>query len=203
MLREGKVEKRGELMDAGRSFTWMFQQDGWIGKVIIGGLLLIIPIFGWLVVAGYIVRTLSNRVQGREELPAWDDWGDLLIKGLILTVVAIIYSLPGFVLSALRIPFLSALWSLVVYLVLPAGLLRYVTNGESFGAFFDFSWIISFIQENIGNYLLAFVLAIVAGIIAGFGIILLIIGVLFTSFWSSLVMADLYGQVYYLSPTKT
>ena len=190
-------------MDAGRSFTWMFQQDGWIGKVIIGGLLLLVPIFGWLVVPGYIVKVLSNRVQGREELPAWGDWGDLFMKGLILAVAALIYSLPGAVFSALRIPFLVGLWSLVTYFVLPAGLLRYVTNGESFGAFFDFSWIISFIQENIGNYLLAFVLAIVAGIIAGFGVILFIIGVLFTGFWAYLVIADLYGQAYYLSSSKT
>ena len=189
-------------MDAGRSFTWMFSQDGWIGKVLIGGLLFFVPIIGWLFIAGYGVRTLAAICEGDERLPEWNDWGDLLVKGLILWVASFLYSLPGLILQAIGLDLLSWLGSLAGQFVLAAGVIRWVTSGWNFASLFDFSWIIKFIQDNLSNYIVAFLLVLVAGIISVFGIILFIVGVVFTAFWASLVYAHLYGQVYRLSPTR-
>jgi len=66
----------------------------WLGRTIIGGLLavfsfLLIPAF---FVTGYLIRVLKTTVSGVDEPPAFDDWGDLFIKGLVGTVITIVYS---------------------------------------------------------------------------------------------------------------
>ncbi|MFW6320392.1 MAG: DUF4013 domain-containing protein [Halohasta sp.] len=71
----------------------------WLGRTIIGGLLaffsfLLIPAF---FVTGYLIRVLKTTVSGAEKPPAFEDWGDLFIKGLVGTVIAIIYSVVPFV----------------------------------------------------------------------------------------------------------
>lgn len=66
----------------------------WLGRTIIGGLLgifsvLLIPGF---FVTGYLIRVLETTVSGVDEPPAFDDWEDLLIRGLVGTGITIIYS---------------------------------------------------------------------------------------------------------------
>jgi hypothetical protein len=184
-------------MDAGRSFTYMLKQDGFITKLLIGGVLMFIPILGWACVAGYALRTMRAVSDGEDFLPEWTDWGDLFIKGLLVWVVSVVFELPGFILSMLGSPgrMLSGLWGIVVFVVLPAALLRFATR-DNFAAAFEFSAIIDFIKANSSNYILAIILGLVAGIIAGFGIILLVVGLAFTYFWASLVWSHLLGSVY-------
>jgi hypothetical protein len=184
-------------MDVGASFTYMLKQPGGIVKILIGGLLLIIPIFGACVVLGFMLRTTRGIASGDEQLPEWTDWGDLFVKGLIVIVAVFIYSIPSLILTRLGFlgAFLSFVWYIAMWVALPAAILRYAIT-ENFGAFFEFSAIIDFIKANASNYILAIVLALVAGFISGFGIILLLIGVLFTYFWASLVYAHLLGSVY-------
>jgi hypothetical protein len=184
-------------VDAGRSYTYMLKQPGGAGKLVIAGLLLFIPLLGWAIVAGYMVRTLRDVAHGREELPAWDDFGQYLVNGLLIWVGLLIYSLPGTILQTLDGigGLLGFVWSLAVFVVFPAAATRFAVNGD-FGAFFQFNDIWSYIQNNMNNYIMAVVLALVAGILAGFGVILFIIGVVFTIAWSMLVTAHLYGSVW-------
>lgn len=190
-------------MDAGRSFTWMLSQDGWVGKVLVGGLLFFVPIVGWILIAGYFLRTLRALAAGDEQLPAWDEWGDLFMKGLVVVAVGIIFGIPGAILQRIGLPFLSPLWSLLVQFVLPVALLHYLTSEENFGVFFDYQWMIDFIKANLNNCILAFLLVIVAELLAMLGLILLVVGVFFTLFWAGLVSSHLYGQVYRLNPATT
>jgi len=71
----------------------------WIGRIAIGGLLaafslLIIPAF---LLVGYLIRVLKTTVGGAEEPPAFDEWGDMFIKGIVGTAIGIIYSVIPFV----------------------------------------------------------------------------------------------------------
>lgn len=184
-------------MDVGRSFTYMLKQPGGVGKLIVAGLLLFIPIIGWAIVGGYMVRTLREVAQGDEQLPDWSNVGDLLTKGLLLWVGGFIYNVPGLVLGRAGDAggFLSFLWSIFVFVVLPAAIIRFALT-EDFGSFFQFGQIKTFIQDNLNNYIMAVVLALVAGFVAGFGIILIIVGVVFTIAWAMLVSAHLYGSVW-------
>ncbi|MHB0857453.1 MAG: DUF4013 domain-containing protein [Anaerolineae bacterium] len=95
-------------MNIGKAFRFMFDDEQWVQKLAIGGLLLllsIIPlvnIFTLLVIAGYGLRVLRNVAAGREPaLPNWDDWGGDFICGVHIGVALLIYSLPGILISGL------------------------------------------------------------------------------------------------------
>ncbi len=71
----------------------------WIGRIAIGGLLAIFSFFiipAFLLV-GYLIRVLKTTVGGIDEPPQFDEWGDLFVKGLVGTVISIIYSVVPFV----------------------------------------------------------------------------------------------------------
>jgi len=184
-------------MDAGTSFTYMLKQDRGITKLLIGGLLMFVPILGWALVGGYGLRTMRAIADGDDNLPEWTDWGELFIKGLLAWLISIAFDVPGLILGRLGSAgtFLSGLWGIVVLIVLPAALLRFATR-DTFAAAFEFSAIIDFIKANSSNYVLAVILGIVASIIAGFGVILLVVGLAFTYFWAVLVWSHLMGSVY-------
>ena len=86
------------------------------------------------------------------------------------------------------------MWALVIAAVSPAILVRYA-EVEEFMAGFRFSEIFDIITANLGNYIIVILLMWVAGLIASFGVILCVIGVIFTEFWSYLVVGNLLGQL--------
>jgi hypothetical protein len=184
-------------MDTARSYTYMLRQPGGLGKLLIAGLLLFVPLLGWALVGGYVVRTTRRVALGNEDLPEWTDFGALLVQGILAWVGLLIYGIPGTILGTLGGvgDTLSFLWGLVVLAVFPAAVTRYAVT-DDFGSFFKFEEIWRYIQDNLNNYLTAVVMALLAGIIAGFGIILLVLGVVFTIAWSMLAAAHLYGSVW-------
>ena len=216
------MHKEGENMDWGKSFTYMFDDKDWVTKVLIGGLLSLIPVVN-LVVVGYVLKALKNVAEGAEQpLPAWDDFGDYFMKGLVSVLGALVWAIPIFILAGITAvlswltgydsadttqvstPFVLCIWSmscvsglygLFLGLVLPAAFAQYAVRGD-FGAFFRFGDIFKFIKVNLGNYIVALLLACVAQFIGSFGVILCIIGAIFTQFWATLVGSHLFGQVY-------
>lgn len=213
-------------MDIGRSFTFMFDDEDWLKKLAIGGLLVLLSaipllnIFTALVVAGYALRVMQNVSKGVDTpLPEWDDWGGDWMKGLMVTLAFLIFALPNIVIggaSGIASSFLqngmssdaeafagiciaglsclSALWGLLLVVYMPSATLKYAEL-EEFSAFFKFGENLAFVRDNLGNYIVAILLTIVAAILSGFGVILCVIGVFFTAFWSSLVQPHLFGQV--------
>ena len=72
-------------------------------KVIILGVFFIlsIVIVGIFFVLGYFLRILKSTIAGVDELPEFDDWGDMFVDGLKVLVVYILYLLiPGIVIVA-------------------------------------------------------------------------------------------------------
>ncbi len=207
-------------MNIGRSFTFMFDDEEWIKKILIGGILWIIPIVNF-VVFGYFIDTLKNVIAG-QELPLPElDFGDQFMKGLMVFLASLIYAIPIIALSiviaivtaimggaggdtAEGVAGLCALggnciifiYALAISIILPAACIHYANSGE-FGAFFRFGEIISLITSNLGSYIVVLLVAWVASMVAGLvGSIACLIGVIFTSFWSYLVFAHLFGQYY-------
>ncbi len=203
-------------LNIGRSFTHMFEDESWIMKILIGGILSAIPIVQFLV-WGYALEALKRTADGADiPLPEWDDFGGKFVKGLILVVITIVYMIPVIVIGCLQGGFMGVagaaesealgnmaalcascfylIWGIVVWLVMPAAWIRYAVTGEFMSAF-RFGEIFGFIRDNIANYIVAIILWLVASFIAGFGLIACGVGVLFTQFWSYLVMAHLLGQV--------
>lgn len=75
--------------------------DDWLQTVLIGGVLsllgfLVIPA---ILVNGYLLRALRAGVEGEPSPPAFDDWGELLVDGVLVWVVELVYvGIPAFLL---------------------------------------------------------------------------------------------------------
>jgi len=204
-------------MDIGKSFTYLFDDENWVTKILIGGLFGLLSFFviGIPFVLGYTVETVKNVMDGNPRpLPDWADLGSKFTKGLMLFLIILVYSLPIILVACLSwmaaivagesdiigafvacVNCLSGLWGLLMAIVIPAATIRYAITGE-FMSGFQFGKIFNFIANNLANYIIAFLLTMLANFIGGFGLILCGVGVLFTSFWASLVQAHLFGQVY-------
>lgn len=77
----------------GEALQFPISGDSGVKNLLIGGVLsllafLLIPIF---FVQGYLVRVLRTSVEGGEEAPVFDEWGDMFVDGLKLFVVSIAY----------------------------------------------------------------------------------------------------------------
>jgi len=207
-------------MDIGKAFTYVFEDEDWVKKVLIGGVVNIIPIVGLFFTAGYMLETIKNVMEGRPlPLPEWDDWGGKFMKGLMAAIIGLVYTLPVIVLTLCFtgvivvtgqnedtanavvsiamscIQCVNLLYVLAVMVVSPAILSKYAEAWE-LGAAFRFGEIFSLIKDNIGTYLLVLVITLLAGIIGNLGGIACGVGALFTMFYAMLVNGYAYGEAY-------
>jgi len=213
-------------MDIGKAFTFTFEDEDWLPKILVGGLfaLLSVVLIGVPFVYGYYLETMKNVYLGNPRpLPKWGDGYDALFtKGLKAIVGLVIWSLPGILVACLfgglsgaagsgsaanQDTFnavywcgqcLSSLYSIAVYAIMPAALMKFSVSGE-IGEFFKFGEIFRFISRNLGNYIIAIIVGWLATLVGYVGIIGCLVGIVFTAFWSLLVGAHLYGQVYRLA----
>ncbi len=216
-------------MDIGKSFTYVFEDPNWIMKVLIGGIVLLIPIVNFAVF-GYMLTTLKNVADGQPNpLPEWSDFGAHFMKGLYAFVGALVYLLPGIIVIccaqlltigvgsvagaaggrdtggalASAVGFLGLCLSCIAYLyiflaalTLYAPMTRFAMSANQLSLFWDFRGNLAFIQRNLTNYIIALLISFVASFVAEFGIILCIVGVLFTLFWGYMVWAHVFGHLW-------
>ena len=79
----------------GDTIGWPMRDPGWIGKVVLTGLISLIPIIGWLVLLGWMLACLDNLRAGRQELPP-AGFG-YMGRGVNLFVVFLLYGVGFFV----------------------------------------------------------------------------------------------------------
>ena len=212
-----------EGIDIGKSFTFVFEDENWMTKVLVGGLFVLLSfiLIGIPFLLGYALEVIRRSQSGDPQpLPDWSDLGGYFSAGIKLTAVIIVYALPIIVVGCLAglmgaalgsngqssggnggagfvvicLNCLIGLWSLVMAVFLPAAMIKFAETGELMSAF-QIGKLWSFIRDNLSNYIIAIVLGWVASFVASFGIILCGIGVLFTYFWGYMVQAHLLGQV--------
>lgn len=188
----------------------------WIGRIIIGGVLgflsiLLLPAF---VIVGYLVRVLEQTITGEDVPPEFDDWGDLLMKGVIGSVITIAYTvipvvayavvvavvggtggaiggdagaLIGVVGVLLALAFIPVLF--LIYYAVPAALSAYAARGE-IGAAFDISLLkpTLFSTEYLVAVLMPIVVAVITWIVTAV-LSVTVVGLLLVPF------VQFYGQV--------
>jgi len=220
----------GTSFDFLKPLTFVFDDPRWVQKVLIGGLFVIASfiLIGVFFIFGYMARLARNVIRGDQyPLPEWDDLGEYFAEGVKLFLVGLVYAIPiAIVAAVLVVPMAimgnnsdnetvrsmagmsaTCVWclvfplSLALALWMPGALLMVIVSGD-FKAGFDFGHIFRFIRANVGNYLLAFVVAIVASFASQLGFLLLCIGVVFTAFWARTVAAYAFAQTYRLATVR-
>jgi hypothetical protein len=202
-------------VDVGRAINYVFQDPDWVKKIAIGGVLLLLPVVGWLIVSGYYMRNARNVALGDDSrLPEWNDFGGDLVRGALYFVTGIVWALPVIVISVCVVVPLSlasnndggtsglailsqcliAPFSLALAFVQPLIVTRLALTGTIASAL-DFRAIYDEARRVPVPLLIVMAVSWVLGIAAGLGLILLCIGVIFTAFLAQVMMSHLWGQV--------
>ena len=170
-----------------------YPSSNW-GKVLILGVIciaciLVIPIF---LVYGYVFRIIKATLAGMDELPEFDEIGEMFIDGLKIFVVGIVYAIPVWIIAAI-IGLITGegagttstaldptmVWAILgsniifIIVALIVGLVEIMAivnmayyNGE-LGAAFRFSEILDKIaQIGWGKYIVTYIVIAVIGCIA-------------------------------------
>jgi hypothetical protein len=203
-------------MDFGLSFTYVFQDEEWIKKILIGAVAFLVIVIGWIPLLGWMIE-IARRVirQDPQPLPDWSDLGGLFslgLKGLVIAIVAGILpgvlALPYAILGALGnntdtiftiysvcYGCFNILYAIFLALGLPASF-GILAATDQLGDALNPSKIFGLVKANPAVYVMAIVGGFVAGIVGNLGMILCGVGVLATMAYSVAIMGHLYGQAY-------
>ncbi|MCS6880498.1 MAG: DUF4013 domain-containing protein [Oscillochloridaceae bacterium] len=205
-------------MDIGKAFSFVFEDEQWVASILIGGLILLIPIIGLIVLLGYTLETARNVAQGNPRpLPKWNTFGEKLGLGFAYFVIGLVYSLPLIVLIMLIVcvPLFAAgagsdegaaaalasfscflplliIVSLLLQPVILAAVARYLQMG-SIGAALQVGEVITMVRADPGAWVVLWLILLLCGIIANLGAII-IIGFIFTVPYSQAVFGHAMGQ---------
>lgn len=86
-------------MNFKNALRYPFQDAGWLPKVLVGTLIMLVPILNF-VALGFLADVVRNVSQGRETpMPTWDDFGGLFTRGFFMLLVQLLWSLPLLILA--------------------------------------------------------------------------------------------------------
>ncbi len=200
--------------------------DSAVKNVAIGGILLVLSVFfvPTFFVLGYVVRTLRNVMNGIEEPPEFDEWGDLFIDGLKAFAIGLAYSLVpaaiaivavvtsgatlgltgpgrsgGLVVGLVALGALALLTvvSLLLVYVLPAAIVTWVRT-DNLGAAFSPAElrVLAFSKTYATGWLVAVGISLLAGVVSGALGAVLVGGLLapFITFYANVAGAHAIGS---------
>lgn len=200
--------------------------DSAIKNIAIGGLLLFfsflfVPV---LAVLGYVLRALRMVMDGQEELPEWDNWGEMIVDGLKVFAIAFLYSLVPVIIAFVGLAASGALGaiagdsagigaavgliafvaflaiflvSLALAYVLPAAVVAFARE-DRIGAAFSPDELrpLLFSRTYATGWLVAFGIGLLSGIVIGL-LNAIVIGVIlapFVSFYANLAGIHAIGE---------
>lgn len=190
----------------GDAFVWPFRDPRWAEKIVIIGLIGLIPIVGGINTLGWLLATVDRLRAGEEELPPGNF--DYLLRGLELFVVMLVYVLivlaaaalffiPGLIVLGAEgsssgngfAAFLGVLLMLAAFAITTVGLLLFnfarpaivlAVDRGGISAGFDLPAIVRRFTAHPANTLIAGLMLIAAGFIGGLGAYLCFIGIVLT-----------------------
>jgi len=205
-------------MDFVQAFTFPFQDQDWIKKLAITGLIALIPIAGWIAVFGWSLEVTRRVIRSEAPvLPDWSNFGGNFSLGIKGTVISLVVSIP---LIVLYLPLgalsffsdqdwwqtastivsictgcLALLYSIVVMFALPAAFGQLAAT-DSLAEAFKIGRLVSLIRAAPAAHLIVILGLLVSGLVWPLGTIACGIGVLFTLAYSLAADGHLYGQAH-------
>jgi hypothetical protein len=164
-------------------------------KKLLYALLLLIPILGWLVICGYVVRLINEFVEGRYEEPIRLD----LIEDLKLGTITFLKALPFYIAYLIVISvatYISVTFGNLISLLLSIFVIPLLTvnffRKQTVKSFFEFD-ILNTVKDNLGEYVIIILKQLVVTI--AFAILsIILIGIPAMIFTSSIFIAGFYGN---------
>ncbi len=205
-------------MDFGLAFSFPFQDEEWVKKVVLTAVISLIPFIGQFALIGWLVELTRRVIRGdAEPLPDWADFGGILVLGLKMFAIGFVYAIPLMFVAIPMVIFdalidsdsavalytivtlcfscFALIYGLALAFFVPAAVGELAAT-DNLGAAINPTNIIAHVRAAPSAYLLAFLGTIVAGFLSGFGIILCFVGVILTAVYASAVQGHLYGQAY-------
>lgn len=197
------------------AFAWPFRDPGWTGKVAVMGLILVIPLVGPINGLGWMLAALDRLRAGEEKLPAANF--DHLARGFRLFLVLLVYYfVAALIASLIYVPAILilasqghgslnpalftlgsglllvsfsfvTLASVVLTFVTPAIVLAFDEGGIPGGL--HVADVLRRANARVINTLIAGLMLIAAGIVGQLGLIVCLIGVVFTQAYALAMQA--------------
>jgi hypothetical protein len=212
-------------MDFGTAFSYAFQDEEWIKKILIGAVLVLTGI-GMIPVLGWMMEIIRRSKDGDYSLPEWADFGTLFMDGLKAMAIGLIWSIPaaviggciaggsvlvgdtsndvtyilGWVLVALS-SCLALPYSLGM-LLLAAPMIGILADTGEFGMALNPANSFKLFRNNIGGYLITLVVQMFGfPILSSIGSIACGVGAFAAMAYGYSILGNLYGQAYAAAKT--
>ncbi len=194
-------------MQFGQAFSYVFKDPDWIKKLLLAGLVSLIPVVGQFFLAGWGLEVTRRLIDGEDPVLLPDlNFGATLGKGFQAAVIGFIYSIPVIIFAlpmSLIGPIGAAMdmdmdtlgmitmvvsvccggliliYSIFMALMVPAALGNFVAKG-GIGSGLQFKEVFGLVKARPVSYLLVLVGGIVSNFIGLLGSIACGIGVLIT-----------------------
>ncbi|MHC1564726.1 MAG: DUF4013 domain-containing protein, partial [Candidatus Syntropharchaeales archaeon] len=99
-------------MDIESAIKFPTEDEKWIGKILIGGIISLIPIVN-LLASGFYLKTMERTINRSSGMPEWEGWGELFIKGLIAAIICFLYLLIPMIVVIVAVVMVGGLASTV------------------------------------------------------------------------------------------
>jgi hypothetical protein len=200
------------VMNVENAFKFVLRDKNWIIKLLVGGVLSIIPVVNFIVF-GYVLNVLKDAKEGKAAtMPDWREWSKLFKDGVSVFVIGLLYGLIVLVLWLFMtllsvIPVIGCLSFLIFPLFIVAiilyapivniGLCRYLDKGQIQDAM-NLKEVYEEFKSKLNDYLVVTLINAGVAFIASLAFCV----APFIYFWLWLVIARMLGEIFGTQPTK-
>ena len=190
----------------GDAFVWPFRDPQWLEKIVVIGLIGLIPIVGGINSLGWLLATIGRLRAGEETLPpanfsylgrGFELFAVLVVYVLVLFAVAAVFFVPALVILGAEgnssgnalLAFIGVALMLIAFAILTVGLLLMnflrpaivlAVDRGGVGAGFDVPAVLRRFAAHPASTLIAGLMLIAAGFIGGLGAYACFVGIILT-----------------------